>query len=176
MTRLFRNSDGYIKHLIAGTTAIVIVGLIVLLVSHGRSLMNMTQQPAGSASKSVGCVTEQFSAGKTGHCVSDIQTLVNYMEHSGLTECPFTNGSSHVVNGSYDSSTSRQVRSVQQWSDCYAKQEGFTSDVSQTGTVDKATWGELCTYGYTDPMHTSTKGASTVEAAGKDAGCQSVES
>jgi hypothetical protein len=173
MIRPFRNSDGYVQILFIGIVVVVLIGLIALLVSHDRST-SATNQTNSSASISSGCVSKQFSTGSTGHCVSDIQTLVNYTEHSGLTECPFSNGATLIVNGSYDSLTSTQVRSIQQWSDCYAEQEGFTSDVMQTGTVDKATWGELCTYGYTDPLHTSAKGATTVEAAGKDAGCQSL--
>ena len=98
------------------------------------------------------------------------------MEHSGLTQCPFTGGAELTVNATYDADTAAQVKSVQQWASCYAKQEGFTSNVGQTGTVDRNTWGELCTYGYTDPLHSSATGASATIAAGKDAGCAELQS
>jgi hypothetical protein len=168
MRRTQPRSGGYIQ-IVLIVLAVVVVGVIILVFlsrNHG------TAKPSSSVAALNGkCVGQTFTIGSNGHCVSDIQTLTNYMEHSGLTECPFTGGALLTVSGAYDTATSSQVRSVQTWSSCYAKQEGFTSNVVATGSVDKATWGELCAYGYTDPLHTSASGASAAIAAGKDAGC-----
>jgi hypothetical protein len=150
-------------------TALLLIAVIVF------GFLKYTHHAAKSAKiradLSGQCAGQSFASGSTGTCVTDIQTLVNYMEHSGLTECPFTGGALLDVNGTYDTATTTQIRSVQEWSNCYAKQEGFTSNVKITGTVDKATWGELCTYGYTDPLHTSATSATNTIATGKDAGC-----
>ena len=97
------------------------------------------------------------------------------MEHSGLTECPFPGGATLPVNGVYDTATARQVLAVQHWASCYAIQEGFTSNIKQTGNVDKTTWSELCTYGYTDPQHSHASGAAATIAAGTDAGCAQLQ-
>lgn len=152
--------------IIAGIIVIIGVGAFLLL-DHKHT----DKVRAQNTLLSNYCVGQTYTAGGSGHCVDDVQTLVNYMEHSGLTECPFTDGATIAVSGSYDTGTETQVKSIQGWSECYAKQEGFTSNVKQTGTVGKATWGLLCTYGYTDPLRTTAAGASGAIAAGKDAGC-----
>lgn len=117
------------------------------------------------------CIGQNFSTGSSGNCVSDIQTLTNYMEHSGLTECTFDGGATLTVSGNYDQTTADQVKTVQKWSQCYATQEGFKSNVNQTGSVDRPTWGELCTFGYTDPSQSKAADAAASIAAGNDAGC-----
>jgi len=163
-----RQSGGYIQIVLIVLVAVVVGVVIFVFLSRNHS----TNTPSSYVSTpSSECVGQTFTSGSNGHCVSDIQTLVNYMEHSGLTECPFTGGATLAISGTYDTATSSQVRSVQEWSDCYAKQEGFTSNVVATGNIDKATWGELCAYSYTDPLHTSASDASAAIAAGKDAGC-----
>jgi peptidoglycan hydrolase-like protein with peptidoglycan-binding domain len=168
MRRTQQRSGGYIQ-IVLVALAVIVIGVVVLVFlnrNHG------TTKPIASASTlSSHCVGQTFTPGSSGHCVSDIQTLLNYVEHSGLTECPFTGGATLTVSGTYDTATASQVRSVQGWSDCYAKQEGFTSNVKVTGNVDTATWGELCAYGYIDPLHTSASGASAAIASGKDADC-----
>jgi hypothetical protein len=168
MRRTQQRSGGYIQIVLIVLAVIVIGAVILVFLNHNHS----AAKPSSSASTlSSHCVGQTFTPGSSGHCVSDIQTLVNYMEHSGLTECPFTGSATLAVSGSYDAATASQIRSVQGWSDCYAKQEGFTSNVKVTGNVDTVTWGELCAYGYTDPLHTSASGASATITAGKDADC-----
>jgi len=148
--------------------ALVIVGVgAFLLLDHKHT----EKVKANNTILSNYCVGQTLSVGSSGHCVDDVQTLVNYMEHSGLTECTFDNGATIAVDGTFASSTATQVKSAQEWSECYAKQEGFTSNVKTTDNVDKSTWGLLCTYGYSDPLHTTAAGAATAIAAGKDAGC-----
>jgi hypothetical protein len=156
-----------VKALIIAIVFIVVGASAFMLLDHKHTDTVKAQNTLLSSY----CVGQSYTTGSSGHCVDDIQTLVNYMEHSGLTECPFDGGATLTVNSSYDGDTTTQVKSVQGWSECYAKQEGFTSNVKQTGTVDKVTWGLLCTYGYTDPLHTTASGASEAIAAGKDAGC-----
>jgi len=166
-----RFSGGYV-HVVALIAAVIVVAVITLIVVNMRRNPATTNAPAVSLS---GCVSKTFGSGSSGHCVGDIQTLVNYMENSGLTECPFTGGTQLALSSVYDNPTVLQVQSVQGWAGCYAKQEGFTSNVQQTGTVDKATWGELCTYGYINPSHNGAAGSAKSIAAGKDAGCAQLQ-
>lgn len=151
--------------------AVVIILLIATLVLlyRNRDTNKMNTRIADLHSY---CVGQTFSNGSSGHCVTDIQTIANYMEHSGLTQCPFVGGAQLTVNGTYDLNTVAQVHAVQEWASCYAKQEGFTSNVPQDGTVGKNTWSELCTYGYTDPLRSAATKAGATIAAGKDAGCE----
>jgi hypothetical protein len=163
------------------TPVAISIILIVILLSAGLFWFLLHSSNSGNQAMKTtapgnACVGQQFTDGSSGHCVRDIQTLVNYMEHSGLTECPFSGGATLSVTGAFNSATAAQVKSVQQWSSCYAHQEGFTSNVHATGTIDRTTWGELCTYGYTDPLHTSATGAKDSIAAGKDAGCAELQS
>ena len=130
-----RNS-GYVKILILVVIAIVVAIAVLLFLNRNHSAAKTAQQPADLSSY---CVGQTFAQGNSGHCVRDVQTLINYMEHSGLTECPFNAGATLAASGTYDNATMAQVRSVQQWSSCYARQEGFTSNVRQTGEVDRAT-------------------------------------
>jgi hypothetical protein len=168
-----RTSRGYTQVLIVVVAAIVIVVGAFILFSHHRNTGNTGGRTGDLSSY---CVGQTFNLGSSGRCVSDIQTLVNYMEHSGLTECQFAGGATLTVDGVYDGTTATQVRAVQGWANCYAKQEGFTSNVQLTSNVDKATWGELCTYGYTNPSRNGAKNASSAISAGKDAGCAQLQS
>ena len=157
----------------------IYVGVAVVIVAAASSFfyLNRNHKVAKSVAKLNGyCVGESLNSTSSGHCVSDAQTIINYMEHSGLTQCEFVGGAELTVSGTYDSATSTQVKSVQDWANCYARQEGFTSIVKETGDVDRPTWGELCTYGYTDPLHSSASGATGTIAAGKDAGCAQLPS
>lgn len=166
-----RSSGGYV-HLIALAVAAIVIVIIALVM---LNIHRHAAAPGKQSSNLTGCVSQTFGSGSSGHCVGDIQTLVNYMEHSGLTECQFDGGAQLVLSSVYDNATVVQVKSVQGWSDCYAKQEGFTSNVQQTGTVDRVTWGELCTYGYTNPSRTGAAGSASSVAAGKDAGCAQMQ-
>jgi hypothetical protein len=166
-------NDGFVGIILLLVVVVVLTGGIYLALARHKSAKPAVAQSANLHSY---CVGQPLTTSASGHCVSDVQTMVNYMEHSGLTECPFMGGATLVVSGTYDATTSAQVQSVQAWSQCYAKQEGFSSNVKQTGNVDKSTWGELCTYSYTDPLHTSATDANTAISAGKDAGCAQLQS
>jgi hypothetical protein len=152
---------------------VMVVALVALFFMYHHT---KAKTAARNANLATYCVGQSFASGSSGHCVSDIQTLVNYMEHSGLTECKFSDGTLLGVNGTFDSTTATQVKSVQAWADCYADQEGFRSNVKQTSSVNRVTWSELCTYGYSDPKQSSATGATNAIAAGQDAGCAQLPS
>jgi hypothetical protein len=168
MERHRRAASGLLQISLVVAAVLAIATLIFILIVHKRVISSKDSSETAVSSY---CVGKAFTPGSSGRCVSDIQTIINYMEHSGLTECPFVGGTALTINGTYDTATTLQVKAVQTWANCYAKQEGFTSHVPQTGIVGKATWGELCTYGYTDPVHSSAAEAGTTITAGKDAGC-----
>ena len=159
------------------TRIIMLIIAVLLLGLIAFTLLNRNHTAAKAATNLTGyCVGSSLTTNSSGHCVSDIQTMINYMEHSGLTQCPFEHSAVLAINGTYDSTMAAQVTSIQHWATCYASQEGFTSNIKETGVVDRATWGELCAYGYTDPIRSSTVGATASIAAGKDAGCAQLHS
>ncbi|HUB93235.1 MAG TPA: hypothetical protein VMB52_01915 [Verrucomicrobiae bacterium] len=168
-----RTSGGYAQIILLVAAVVLIALAVFLFLDHSHNTKKPTTQTVNLSNY---CVGRSFSAGSTGHCVADVQTIINYMEDSGLTQCPFENGAQLTVSSAYDAATVVQVKSVQTWASCYAKQEGFTTNVQQTGTIDNVTWGELCTYGYTNPSHNGASNASLSIAAGKDAGCAQLES
>lgn len=121
-----------------------------------------------------GCRADTFTVGDTGHCVKDIQTMANYMETAGLTECPFTGGKVLPVTGTYSSLTATQVKVVQNWANCYYKQEGMNMTVTASGNVDNNTWTELCDYAYDSPKQSNTTLSPYTQAsiaAGQHASC-----
>lgn len=150
------------------------VGVVYSLV-HKKAASTSARTTSGAVAGS-GCVARQFTVGSTGNCVSDIQTMVNYIETAGLIECPFPGAAQNPASGTYDAATQTQVKIVQSWVNCYNKEEGVTTAINADGNVGASTWPELCTYGYKFPalakQSTSPYFQQTL-AAGKDAGCQS---
>jgi hypothetical protein len=119
-------------------------------------------------------VARQFAPGSSGACVSDIQTMVNFMETDGLTECPFTGAKTLAITGMYDTTTQYQVKTVQTWNNCYNKQEGSSSVIAANGIVGTSTWSELCTYAYQYQKQVAESTSPYLKAsvaAGKNAGC-----
>ncbi len=148
---------------------IVAVGVVFNLV-HKRSA-NLAPQTAVSGT---GCVTKQLAIGSTGSCVSDVQTMVNYMETAGLIQCPFPGASQIPINGTFDTATQAQVKVVQSWVNCYNKEEGVTKVIVADGTVGPTTWPEICTYAYKFPKLAGQNPSQFYKqavAAGEDAGC-----
>ncbi len=151
----------------------IIAATITLLLRHNHTISQSAKQSANLSSY---CVGQTFAAGGTGHCVQDIQVLASYMQ-SHMNELPSckievsTTAYAIKITGTYDYSDKGVVSMLQSWAQCYAKQEGFTTNVKTSGNVDKPTWGELCAYGYTDPTRSHVTGASDSIAAGKDASC-----
>jgi hypothetical protein len=155
----------------AGFVCVVLlaVGVVYTLV-HKRST-NLTPKTATSG---IGCVAKQLAAGSTGNCVNDVQTMVNYIETAGLTECPFPGAQKLPVTGSYDAATQAQVKVAQAWINCYNKEEGITTAINADGNVGSSTWPELCTYAYKFPKLANQSTSPYFQqslAAGKDAGC-----
>jgi hypothetical protein len=101
--------------------------------------------------------------------------MVDFMEtNTNYNQCPFTGKASLSVNGMYDSDTQTQVEVVQNWENCYNKQEGSGIRVNANGNVGNGTWSEVCTYAYQYPKQSNSSTSAYFKAsiaAGKDAGC-----
>jgi hypothetical protein len=148
---------------------IVVIGLFFIL--HHKSTKTV-------ASVTVhGCVSENLSEGSSGNCVSDAQSLINNVENEGYSECSFTNAMNLSINGTFDAPMMTQVASVQKWANCYAVQEGGKASLTVNGKINRLTWSDLCSFGYTDPKnsgnHTSKYYAQAI-TAGEDANCSSL--
>lgn len=155
------------------------VAIIIFLVTIAAIALLFFSRPSVKplAYSAKGCVARVFSEGSSGHCVSDIQTLINAMKTGGYTECSFQDAASLPVSGSFSESTKTQVESVQKWFNCYTSQEGQQGRVAVSGQVNRSTWGELCSYGYLDPQRSSNHTSpfySRALIAGRDADCSSI--
>ncbi len=128
-----------------------------------------------TATNKTGCVTQSFAEGSSSACVSDAKNMINYIENSGLNECPFDGGKILHISDSYDTATTQQVTVIQKWTNCYNKQERSNERLSVDGKIDSATWNTLCSYGFTfaDRSQSSTSTYRTAAiTAGKNAGCE----
>ena len=160
--------------LIVGVAILVIIAaaLVILAGRHKSSQIG----PVTAGTK---CLSRQFAVGSSGDCVRDIQTMVNFMETDGLTQCPFPGAASLPVDGHYDTQTAAQVTVVQKWLTCFDKEEGITPPQFTAGTVTDTTWSELCTYAYAYPSRnndTRSPYHSQTLVAGRDAGCADLAS
>jgi hypothetical protein len=159
------------------------VGFVILVVLAIGVVYNIIHKKSAStspksslSSKATGCVSQQFNVGSSGHCVNDIQTMVNYIETAGLIQCPFPGAAQQPATGTYDATTQTQVKVVQSWFNCYNKEEGVTTMIDVDGMVGPSTWPELCMYGYKFPALAKQNPSPYFQqtlAAGKDAGCAS---
>jgi len=161
----------------SGTIQRVVLLALIIVIAVAITLLLLADRSHPTVNKSVartGCVTQQFTIGDSGSCVGTIQTLVNFMETDGLTECPFPGGSRLTATNSYDAATQKQVQIVQGWENCYNKQEGSSLRIDANGIVATSTWSELCTYAYHYPMQAGARVSPYRQAAmtaGKNAGC-----
>jgi hypothetical protein len=149
---------------------LIIVGLAV--VAYAALITRPKAAPV--VTSSTGCVATDYSLGSSGTCVSDIQTMVDFIETDNLPGCSFAGGSLLPISGSYDADTASQVKAVQSWANCYAKEEGGSSNITENGIVNANTWSELCSYGYHLPSQATNSSSSYLKAsltAGKNAGC-----
>lgn len=147
----------------------------VIVISGAYFLISGTKPSSTKTSTVSGCRAQTFAMGASGSCVKDIQTMTNYMETAGLTECHFTGGQTLQVTGTYDTQTATQVKVVQNWANCYYAQEGLSMRVTANSSVDSSTWTELCDFAYTSPKQSNAATSpytSASIAAGKDAHCQ----
>lgn len=91
------------------------------------------------ASTDLGCVTHTFSQGSSGHCVTDIQTMLNshcdyvYYQKRLNPKLIFPSCSYLIADGKFGSLTDGQVKQ-------YQKYAFLTVD----GIVGKQTWSSLC--------------------------------
>jgi hypothetical protein len=147
---------------------VLIIGGVLLLIRH-NSKPNMTP-----VAQSNSCISRQLSIGSSGNCVRDVQTMVNFLETDGLTECAFIGAQQLSVSGTFDAATQQQIKTVQTWINCYNKQEGNPLNTPANGTVGTATWSGICTYAYLYPKQSGQGPSPYLKAsiaAGKDAGC-----
>lgn len=145
----------------------IIIGL-VLIISYPSK-----KAPAQSASANV-CINKTIQQGASGNCVADVQTMINFLETDNLNECSFKGGESLTVNSNYDTLTAQQVEVVQNWLNCYNKQEGAPSNITTNGIVNPSTWSDICTYAYVYPKQAGQSSSPYYKesiSAGKDAGC-----
>jgi hypothetical protein len=148
---------------------ILVIGTILFIMNKNHS--STTPTPIAHYS---GCIAEQLNVGTTGSCVGDAQTMVDYMQTGGLTECPFSGGSLLPITGNFDETTKAQVQVVEKWENCYNKQEGSSVTISTSGIINTTAWSELCTYAYHYPLQSNSTVSSYRQkslVAGKDAGC-----
>lgn len=147
---------------------IVIVAISITIFFINRR-SNQTKQTTQST-----CTSKQFSLGSSGDCISDIQTMVDFIESDSLTQCPFPGAKALSINGSYDENTQTQVKVIQTWLNCYNKQEGSPVTINVDGSVGTTTWPELCTYAYLFPKQSNESTSPYFKpslVAGKRAGC-----
>jgi len=100
--------------------------------------------------------------------------MINFMETDDLTQCPFKGAATLGMNGVYNAATAQQVTVVQNWFNCYNRQEGEQATVAVDGKVAEPTWIDLCTYAYQYPQNAGTSVSPYLKAslaAGKNAGC-----
>lgn len=155
---------------------VLILVLILIVALTGTYLLHQNRQQSAKNQVSIrtGCIAQTFNVGASGSCVRDIQTMVNFIETDGMTECPFIGSQQLTLNGNYDNLTKNQIQVIQQWENCYNKQEGSTLIVNDNGIVSTPTWSELCTYAYLYPSRSGSSVSSYRQAslaAGKDANC-----
>lgn len=154
----------YILSLSLILSLILVIGASFILDHHPKKVAKRT-----------GCIAQQLSSESSGMCVRDVQTMVDYIETAGLSECPFTNGKPLDIDGIYDRTTEQQVESVQAWMNCYNKQEGSTNaSIPTNGIVNSLLWSQLCTYAYRFPLQSSSNTSPYRQAAitaGKNADC-----
>lgn len=120
------------------------------------------------------CINQPLRPSSGGNCVSDAQTMVDFMESDGLNQCPFIGANPLAINGSFDANTAQQVKVVQTWLNCYNHQEGQTATIPVNGDITSPTWSSLCTYAYQYPSQSNQSSSPYLKqsiAAGKNAGC-----
>jgi hypothetical protein len=148
---------------------IVAIVILTLVYFHGHS--PNTETASGNS-----CVDKQFSLGSTGNCVNDIQTMLDFIETDGLTQCSFVGGKTINIDGSYSATTEDQIKVIQTWLNCYNHQEGQSGALAVNGIVNKSTWTDLCSYGYQFPSQADQSVSPFLKLtlqAGSNAGCSS---
>ena len=148
--------------------------VIILIITVMLVVFTKPKKVSPAVTKSTACAGQNYVAGSTGPCVSDIQTMVNFIETDGLNECSFKGNQLLTINGNFDQPTVDQVKVVQNWLNCYNKQEGAPGYINPNGMVGSSTWSGLCTYAYYYPKQAGQSNSSYFKAtlaAGKTAGC-----
>jgi hypothetical protein len=125
---------------------IILWFIIILIIIVGAVLLFGGNKSTLSSSPSA-CVNNNLSQSSSGHCVSDLQTLLNW----GLYGIDGPNY--QKVTGQFSASTTAEVKQFQ-----------TLNNIDASGTLNKQTWIKLCD-GEQGPPASWT-------AAAKDAGCK----
>ena len=135
-----RNTAGYIE--------VIVVTVVVAVLAVAAAFMLQARHTKSVVSNPAACVNHSLATGATGHCVSDLQNLLNWQLYG-------INGPSYMkINGQYDATVTATVQRL------HSENKTVESD-----SVTTADWHELCSRGSDAP--------SSWKLAAKDAGCES---
>ena len=154
--------------------AVMIIGLIIFAAAIIFIIKDDSKKSISQVSAPNTCINSTIQVGSSGQCVSDLQTMANFLETDNLNECAFNGKQILNVDGSFDAITQSQVKVLQNWLICYNKQEGAPNNITASGIVNTATWGDICTYAYIYPKEAGQSSSPYYKAsivAGKNAGC-----
>jgi hypothetical protein len=115
-----------------------VVGLVLFIFNKGKS--DISSSPSA-------CVNNSISEGASGHCVSDLQNLLNWGLY-GIDQPNYIK-----VTGQFSTTTTSQVKKFQTY-----------NNLTGSGVANVATWKELCSEG--------SDASNTWLMAAQDAGCK----
>jgi peptidoglycan hydrolase-like protein with peptidoglycan-binding domain len=124
-----------------------IIWVIVILIAIAIGAFILTKNHSNVVSSPSACANNSLSQDANGHCVTDAQDLLNWSLY-GIDGPDYKK-----VTGQFSSVTAAEVSQYQNG-----------NSLSQTGSLNKATWQKLCADG-SDSTPTWT-------SAAKDAGCK----
>ena len=131
----------------AGSVGVIVVIVLVALLAVTGVFVFKARHTKSVVSDPAACVNHSLATGATGHCVSDLQNLLNWQLYG-------INGPSYMkITGQYDAAVTAAVKRLHS--------ENKTTESDSVTTTD---WHELCSRGGDAP--TSWK------LAAKDAGCE----
>jgi peptidoglycan hydrolase-like protein with peptidoglycan-binding domain len=123
-----------------------LIVIVVIVFGIGAILLIGHSSSSDLSSDPTACVNQTFQSENRGHCVSDIQNLLNWSLYG--IDSPIYK----PVTGSYTQSTASLVLEFQN-----------TNNLPKNAIVQKATWEKLCQI---------SDATGTTLAAAKDAGCK----
>ena len=131
----------------AGSVGVIVVIVLTALLAVTGAFVLKARQTKSVASDPAACVNHSLATGATGHCVSDLQKLLNWQLYG-------INGPSYMkITGQYDATVAAAVKRLHS--------ENKTTESDSVTTAD---WHELCSRGGDAPK--------SWKLAAKDAGCE----
>lgn len=130
----------------AGSIEMIVVIVVVAVVAVAGAFVLKAHHTKSDTSDPAACVNHSLTTGATGHCVSDLQNLLNWQLYG-------INGPSYMkITGQYDATVTAAVKRLHS--------ENKTAESDSVTTAD---WHELCSRGGDAPT--------TWKLAAKNAGC-----